>query len=330
MTIEEIEVEPPRKGEVRVKLIATGVCHTDYHAYTGHNDEANFPCILGHEGAGIVESVGEGVKDLRPGDHVIPLYISECRECTMCKNGDTNLCSALSSTQGKGVMPDGTSRFKCKGKTVYHFMGTSTFAEYTVLPEISCALINPKASLESVCLLGCGISTGYGAAVNTLKVKKDSTVAVWGLGCVGLAAVMGRHEDFTSTCFVVLIHAVLRSLTAPSLLVPLTFSILMTANALANPETASAITAAVKLAARALPVQNANAVTVAAAPGIRAAANAKLVAESLAAAVLGAREAAVANLAATSLVDAALATRMDANVKSAAVAATTKAAPAIA
>eukprot|EP01089_Gocevia_fonbrunei_P005959 TRINITY_DN1645_c0_g1_i1.p1 TRINITY_DN1645_c0_g1~~TRINITY_DN1645_c0_g1_i1.p1 ORF type:complete len:365 (-),score=66.94 TRINITY_DN1645_c0_g1_i1:317-1411(-) len=150
--------------------------------------------ILGHEGAGIVESIGEGVTSVKIGDHVIPLYTPECRDCKFCNSGKTNLCSKIRATQGKGLMPDGTSRFTCKGKTIYHFMGTSTFSEYTVAAEISVAVVDPTAPLEKVCLLGCGITTGYGAVINTAKVEKDSIVAVFGLGGVGLAVVMGAHE----------------------------------------------------------------------------------------------------------------------------------------
>lgn len=150
-----------------------------------------FPCILGHEGGGVVESVGEGVTSLSVGDHVIPLYTPECRNCKFCNSGKTNLCSVIRTTQGQGLMPDGTSRFTCRGQTIFHFMGTSTFSEYTVLPEISVAKVNPAAPLEKVCLLGCGITTGYGAVMNTMKVERGATVAVFGLGGVGLAVCMG-------------------------------------------------------------------------------------------------------------------------------------------
>ncbi|XP_071829891.1 alcohol dehydrogenase class-3-like isoform X2 [Apostichopus japonicus] len=191
LSLEEVEVAPPRKGEVRVKILATGVCHTDAYTLSGTDPEGKFPCILGHEGGGVVESIGEGVTSVKPGDHVVPLYIPQCRECKFCKSPKTNLCSVIRSTQGKGVMPDGTSRFTCKGKTLFHFMGTSTFTEYTVLAEISVAKVNEKAPLEKVCLLGCGISTGYGAALNTAKVEEGSNCAVWGVGCVGLAVIAG-------------------------------------------------------------------------------------------------------------------------------------------
>lgn len=191
LTIETVEVAPPKKGEVRVQVLATGVCHTDAYTLGGFDSEGVFPVILGHEGGGIVESVGEGVTTVKPGDHVLPLYIPQCRECKFCKNPKTNLCQAVRATQGKGLMPDGTTRFKCKGQDVFHFMGTSTFSEYTVLPEISIAKVDEKAPLKKVCLLGCGISTGYGAVINTAKVEPGSTVAVWGLGAVGLACLMG-------------------------------------------------------------------------------------------------------------------------------------------
>jgi len=191
--IEDVEVAPPKKGEVRIKITATGVCHTDEYTRSGADPEGLFPVIMGHEGAGIVESIGEGVTSVKVGDHVIPCYTPQCRNCKFCKSPKTNLCSVIRSTQGKGVMPDGTSRFTCKrnGETLFHFMGTSTFSEYTVLPEISVAKIDPSAPLDKVCLLGCGITTGYGAALNTMKVEKDSRVAVFGLGAVGLAAIMG-------------------------------------------------------------------------------------------------------------------------------------------
>ncbi|KAF2076360.1 hypothetical protein CYY_002317 [Polysphondylium violaceum] len=194
LVIEEIEVEPPKKGEVRVKVLYTGVCHTDSYTLDGHDPEGIFPCILGHEGGGIVESIGEGVESVKVGDHVIPLYIPECKQCKFCLSGKTNLCSVIRITQGKGLMPDNTSRFKCKGQTIYHFMGTSTFAEYTVLPEISVCVVRKDAPLDKVCLLGCGITTGFGAAQYTAKVEKNSTVAVFGLGAVGLSVVQGALD----------------------------------------------------------------------------------------------------------------------------------------
>jgi len=194
LLIETVEIAPPKKGEVRVKLKATGVCHTDAYTLSGKDSEGIFPVVLGHEGAGIVESVGEGVTSVKPGDHVIPLYIPECGTCKFCKSKKTNLCSKVRITQGQGMMPDGTSRITCKGKPLFHYMGTSTFAEYTVLADVSVAVIPPKAPLEKVCLLGCGITTGYGAVLNTAKVEPGSTVAIFGLGGVGLGAVQGAVE----------------------------------------------------------------------------------------------------------------------------------------
>ncbi|XP_046326229.1 alcohol dehydrogenase class-3 chain L-like [Haliotis rufescens] len=191
LTMETIEVAPPKAGEVRVKVLATGVCHTDAYTLDGFDSEGLFPVVLGHEGGGIVESVGEGVTTVKPGDHVIPCYIPQCYDCKFCKSTKTNLCSKIRSTQGAGVMPDGTSRFTCKGKQLYHFMGTSTFSEYTVVAEISVAKVDEQAPLDKVCLLGCGISTGYGAALNSANVEAGSTCAVWGLGAVGLAVIMG-------------------------------------------------------------------------------------------------------------------------------------------
>lgn len=198
LSIETIEVAPPKAGEVRIKILSTGVCHTDAYTLDGLDPEGIFPCILGHEGGGIVESVGESVESLKPGDHVIPLYIPQCGNCKFCNSPKTNLCSKIRATQGKGVMPDGTSRFTCKGQTVYHFMGTSTFSEYTVVAEISVAKVDPSAPLDKVCLLGCGIPTGYGAALNTAKVESNSSVAIWGLGTVGLAVAMGCRENGAS------------------------------------------------------------------------------------------------------------------------------------
>ncbi|KAI9340268.1 chaperonin 10-like protein [Obelidium mucronatum] len=191
LSIEEIEVAPPQKGEVRIKVIASGVCHTDQYTLSGQDSEGVFPVILGHEGGGIVESVGEGVTSVVPGDHVIPLYIPECRTCKFCTSGKTNLCSIVRETQGAGLMPDHTSRFTCKGQKIFHYMGTSTFSEYTVCLEISVAKVTPQAPLEKVCLLGCGITTGYGAALKTAQVSKGATVAVFGLGGVGLSVVQG-------------------------------------------------------------------------------------------------------------------------------------------
>lgn len=191
LQIVEIDVEPPKKGEVRVRIIASGVCHTDAFTLSGEDPEGIFPAVLGHEGGGIVEAVGEGVTSLEVGDHVIPLYTAECRECKFCTSGKTNLCQAVRATQGKGLMPDGTTRFSYQGQPIYHYMGCSTFSEYTVLPEISLAKIPKEAPLEKVCLLGCGVTTGIGAVLNTAKVTEGSTVAIFGLGGIGLAAIIG-------------------------------------------------------------------------------------------------------------------------------------------
>ena len=191
LSIEEVDLQGPRAGEVLVRIIATGVCHTDAFTLSGDDPEGLFPAILGHEGGGIVQEVGTGVTSVKPGDHVIPLYTPECGVCKFCKSGKTNLCQAIRATQGKGLMPDGSSRFSIKGKPILHYMGTSTFSEYTVLPEIAVAKINPAAPLDKVCLLGCGITTGIGALLNTAKVTPGSTVAVFGLGGIGMAVVQG-------------------------------------------------------------------------------------------------------------------------------------------
>jgi len=191
LQIVEVDVEPPRAGEVLVRIVATGVCHTDAYTLSGQDSEGVFPCILGHEGGGIVEAVGEGVTSLAVGDHVIPLYTAECGSCKFCTSGKTNLCSAVRETQGKGLMPDGTTRFSYQGQPVYHYMGCSTFSEYTVLPEVSLAKIPKEAPLEKVCLLGCGVTTGIGAVLNTAKVEEGATVAIFGLGGIGLAAIIG-------------------------------------------------------------------------------------------------------------------------------------------
>lgn len=191
LEIEEVELAGPKAGEVLVRHVATGVCHTDAFTLSGEDPEGLFPAILGHEGGGIVEEVGAGVAGVKPGDHVIPLYTPECGECEFCRSGKTNLCQAIRATQGRGLMPDGTSRFSKGGKTIYHYMGTSTFSEYTVLPEIAVARIAPEAPLEKVCLLACGVTTGIGAVLNTAKVEPGASVAVFGLGCIGLAVVQG-------------------------------------------------------------------------------------------------------------------------------------------
>ena len=193
LSIEEVEVMPPQAGEVRVRIVATGVCHTAAFTLSGEDPEGVFPCILGHEGGGIVESVGEGVTSVKVGDHVIPLYTPECGECKFCKSGKTNLCQKIRATQGKGLMPDGTTRFSKDGQPIYHYMGTSTFSEYTVLPEISIAKVDPAAPLEEVCLLGCGVTTGIGAVMNTAKVKEGESVAIFGLGGIGLSAIIGAR-----------------------------------------------------------------------------------------------------------------------------------------
>ena len=193
LSIEEVEVAPPKAGEVRIKLMATGVCHTDAFTLSGDDPEGVFPAILGHEGGGVVESVGEGVTSVAVGDHVIPLYTPECGECKFCKSGKTNLCQKIRSTQGQGLMPDGTTRFSVNGEPIYHYMGTSTFSEYTVVPEIAVAKVNENAPLEEICLLGCGVTTGMGAVANTAKVEEGASVAVFGLGGIGLATIIGAR-----------------------------------------------------------------------------------------------------------------------------------------
>ena len=191
LAIEMIDVEGPRAGEVLVQIKATGVCHTDAFTLSGDDPEGLFPAVLGHEGGGVVVEIGAGVTSVAVGDHVIPLYTAECRQCKFCKSGKTNLCQAVRATQGRGVMPDGTSRFSMHGKTIHHYMGTSTFSEYTVVPEISLAVINKAAPLEKVCLLGCGVTTGIGAVLNTAKVEPGASVAVFGIGGIGLAVIQG-------------------------------------------------------------------------------------------------------------------------------------------
>ncbi len=191
LQIETIDLEGPKEGEVLLRNVATGVCHTDAFTLSGEDPEGLFPTVLGHEGGAVVEEVGPGVKDIKVGDHVIPLYTPECGECNFCTSGKTNLCQAIRVTQGKGLMPDGTSRFSLNGKPIYHYMGTSTFSEYTVLPAIAVAKVSKNAPLEKICLLGCGITTGIGAVLNTAKVEPGATVAVFGLGGVGLSAIQG-------------------------------------------------------------------------------------------------------------------------------------------
>jgi len=191
LEIEEIDIAGPKAGEVLIQIKATGVCHTDAFTLSGDDPEGIFPAVLGHEGGGVVVEVGPDVKSVAVGDHVIPLYTAECRECNFCTSGKTNLCQAVRATQGRGLMPDETSRFSHQGKTIYHYMGTSTFSEYTVVPEVSVAVINKAAPLEKVCLLGCGVTTGIGAVLNTAKVEPGATVAIFGLGGIGLAAIQG-------------------------------------------------------------------------------------------------------------------------------------------
>ena len=191
LSIEEVDVMPPQKGEVLVRIVATGVCHTDAFTLSGEDPEGIFPAILGHEGGGVVEAVGEGVTSVQVGDHVIPLYTPECGECKFCKSGKTNLCQKIRETQGKGLMPDGTTRFYKDGEPIYHYIGCSTFSEYTVLPEISLAKVNKEAPLEEICLLGCGVTTGMGAVMNTAKVEEGDSVAIFGLGGIGLSAIIG-------------------------------------------------------------------------------------------------------------------------------------------
>lgn len=191
MKVETIAVAPPKAGEVRLKVVSNALCHTDLYTWSGQDSEGKFPCILGHEAGAIVESVGEGVTTVKPGDKVIPCYTPECKEsdCIFCNSPKTNLCPKIRSTQGQGLMPDGTTRFSLNGQPIYHFMGCSTFSEYTVVSEISCAKISPNSPLDKVCLFGCGVSTGLGAVWNTCNVEQNSTVAVFGLGAVGLAVI---------------------------------------------------------------------------------------------------------------------------------------------
>ncbi len=193
LVIEELDLEGPKAGEVLVKLTASGVCHTDQYTLSGADPEGLFPVVLGHEGAGVVLEVGPGVTSVAPGDHVIPLYTPECRQCKFCLSGKTNLCQAIRLTQGKGLMPDGTSRLSKNGQMIHHFMGTSTFATHTVLPEISVAKIRKDAPLDKVCLLGCGVTTGVGAVINTAKVEPGANVVVFGLGGVGLSVIQGAR-----------------------------------------------------------------------------------------------------------------------------------------
>ncbi len=193
LEITNVQLDGPNAGEVLVQIHATGVCHTDAYTLSGSDPEGLFPAILGHEGAGVVVDVGAGVESVSPGDHVIPLYTPECRECKFCRSGKTNLCGAIRETQGQGLMPDGTSRFSASGETLYHYMGTSTFSNYTVLPEIAVAKIRTDAPFDKVCYIGCGVTTGLGAVMNTAKVEPGSNVAVFGLGGIGLNVIQGAR-----------------------------------------------------------------------------------------------------------------------------------------
>ncbi len=191
LEIVEVDLEGPKAGEVLVEIKATGICHTDDFTLSGADPEGLFPAILGHEGAGVVVDVGPGVTSLRKGDHVIPLYTPECRECYSCRSGKTNLCTAIRATQGQGLMPDGTSRFSFEGKPIHHYMGCSTFSNFTVLPEIAVAKIDAAAAFDKVCYVGCGVTTGIGAVINTAKVEIGATAVVFGLGGIGLNVIQG-------------------------------------------------------------------------------------------------------------------------------------------
>ena len=193
LTLETVQLEGPQAGEVLIEVMATGVCHTDAFTLSGDDPEGAFPAILGHEGAGIVREVGAGVTSLKPGDHVIPLYTPECRECDYCLHPKTNLCQAIRSTQGQGLMPDGTSRFSLNGKPILHYMGCSTFANFTVLPEIALAKVRPDAPFDKICYIGCGVTTGVGAVVFDAKVEPGSNVVVFGLGGIGLNVIQGAR-----------------------------------------------------------------------------------------------------------------------------------------
>ena len=186
LAIEKVQLDGPRAGEVMVEIKATGICHTDAYTLSGADPEGLFPSVMGHEGAGVVVAVGAGVTSVAPGDHVIPLYTPECRQCKFCLSGKTNLCGAIRATQGQGLMPDGSSRFSLNGETLFHYMGTSTFSNHTVLPEIAVAKIRADAPFEKVCYIGCGVTTGLGAVINTAGVEPGSNVAVFGLGGIGL------------------------------------------------------------------------------------------------------------------------------------------------
>jgi S-(hydroxymethyl)glutathione dehydrogenase/alcohol dehydrogenase len=193
LSIETIEIEGPKAGEVLVEIMATGVCHTDAYTLSGADPEGIFPAILGHEGAGVVHEIGAGVTTLKAGDHVIPLYTPECRQCKTCLSRRSNLCTAIRATQGKGLMPDGTSRFRCDGDPVFHYMGCSTFANFTMLPEIALAKVRADAPFDKICYIGCGVTTGIGAVINTAKVGPGANVAVFGLGGIGLNVIQGAR-----------------------------------------------------------------------------------------------------------------------------------------
>ena len=193
LSMETVQLGGPRAGEVMVEIRATGICHTDAYTLSGADPEGLFPAIMGHEGAGVVVEVGDGVTSLSVGDHVIPLYTPECRQCKFCLSGKTNLCGAIRATQGQGLMPDGSSRFSLHGETIFHYMGTSTFSNYTVLPEIAVAKIRQDAPFDKVCYIGCGVTTGLGAVMNTAQVEPGSNVAVFGLGGIGLNVIQGAR-----------------------------------------------------------------------------------------------------------------------------------------
>ena len=193
LSIETVQLEGPKAHEVLVEIKATGICHTDSFTLSGEDPEGLFPAILGHEGAGVIVDVGPGVSSVKKGDHVIPLYTPECRQCKFCLSGKTNLCQAIRETQGKGIMPDGTSRFSIDGEPIFHYMGTSTFSNYSVMPEISVAKIRKDAPFDKVCYIGCGVTTGVGAVINTARVTPGSTVAVFGLGGIGLNVIQGAR-----------------------------------------------------------------------------------------------------------------------------------------
>ena len=224
LSVEDVEVLPPRAHEVRIKIAYTGVCHTDAYTLSGLDPEGAFPVILGHEGAGIVESVGEGVTNVKVGDHVIALYTPECGECKFCKSGKTNLCGKIRATQGNGVMPDGTSRFRARGQDILHFMGCSTFSEYTVVTDISVVAVNETAPMDRTCLLGCGITTGYGAATITANVQEGDKVAVFGAGCVGVS-LLSRVPLPARPARSMSLTLMTRRRSGPRSLVPLTLSI---------------------------------------------------------------------------------------------------------